>query len=241
MEEEHEEKLTQLLDTFVIRLEGGSQEDAAAFISGQAGTEGDDAASDPPLRSPRTASIFFKALPPSVTRAEMAQLCSRYPGFLRVALAEPPGAGADRRWARRGWATFQRGTKVREICFSLNGTKLRGWDLTPVLNKDLTKRIRAGAITADNKEGVSVSLHDRRHVRGDLKLVTRLVASLDNRRGLWQPEEGTAADGAASGEATAAAVEAAAAGAAVLGGNPLLKSVQDYLVEEVRTGMCICT
>ena len=207
LDEEQEERLTQLLDIFVIRLEGGSQTDVDAFL-GQAAAENvaTDAA-EAQVKSPRTSSIFFKALPPSVTRAELAGLCGRYPGFIRVAIAEP--AITDRRMARRGWATFTRSAKVREICFSMVGSRLRGWELAPVINKDLTKRIRAAAAVGYPSGSGDVSLHDRRVVRSDLRLASKLVAGLDSRRGLW-PE---------GGEGVA--------------GNPLLRSVQDYLVEEV--------
>jgi hypothetical protein len=210
LDEDHEEMLIRLLDIFVIHLEGGTQADIEGFFnqSDVANAGASDAPDVQQHKSPRTSSIFFKALPPSVTRAELSSICARYPGFIRVAIAEP--AVTDRRMARRGWATFQRGAKVREICFSLNGMRLRGWELNPVLNKDLTKRIRAAAESGKSAEGAArVSLHDRRVVRSDLALACRLIAGLDKRRGLWQEEEG--------GE----------------GENPLLKSVQDHLVEEV--------
>ncbi len=251
MEEENEEKLTQLLDIFVIRLEGGDEADIEAFLNHTADN------GETQAKSPRTASIFFKALPASVTRAELTALCSRYPDLLRVAIAEPAGPGADRRWARRGWATFRRGAKVREICFSLNGTRLRGWELAPVLNKDLTKRIRPAAGGICNN-GAVVSLYDRRVVRSDLRLAAKLVTGLDSRRGLWQAESGAGGsavggavvrDDAVAGSAgDAVAVEAVnaksgsgveveaapfAAGVEQLSGNPLLKGIQDFLVEEV--------
>jgi hypothetical protein len=261
MEEDNEEKLTQLLDIFVIRLEGGDQADIEAFLNH---TAAGDAGGETQMKSPRTASIFFKALPASVTRAELTALCSRYPDLLRVAIAEPAGPGADRRWARRGWATFRRGAKVREICFSLNGTRLRGWELAPVLNKDLTKRIRPAAAGCVCNNGAVVSLYDRRVVRSDLRLAAKLVTGLDSRRGLWQAESGAAGsaaggavvrEDAVAGSAVEAApveavnaksgsgveVEAApfAAGVEHLSGNPLLKGIQDFLVEEVSNAQLI--
>jgi hypothetical protein len=258
MEEDNEEKLTQLLDIFVIRLEGGDQTDIEAFLNHTVDN------GETQAKSPRTASIFFKALPASVTRAELTALCSRYPDLLRVAIAEPAGPGADRRWARRGWATFRRGAKVREICFSLNGTRLRGWELAPVLNKDLTKRIRpAAAAGGICNNGAVVSLYDRRVVRSDLRLAAKLVTGLDSRRGLWQAESGAGGsavggaavrDDAVAGSAgDAVAVEAVAkngsgveaeaapfaAGPGQLSGNPLLKGIQDFLVEEVSNTQII--
>ncbi len=261
MEEDNEEKLTQLLDIFVIRLEGGDQADIEAFLYHTAA--GDNGETQ--VKSPRTASIFFKALPASVMRAELTALCSRYPDLLRVAIAEPAGPGADRRWARRGWATFRRGAKVREICFSLNGTRLRGWELAPVLNKDLTKRIRpAAAASGICNNGAVVSLYDRRVVRSDLRLAAKMVTGLDSRRGLWQAESGAggpaaggaavrddAVAGSAGGAVTVEAVEGKSgsgvkveaapftAGVEQLSGNPLLKGIQDFLVEEVTNTQII--
>ncbi len=262
MEEDNEEKLTQLLDIFVIRLEGGDQADIEAFLNH---TATGDAGGETQAKSSRTASIFFKALPASVTREELTALCSRYPDLLRVAIAEPAGPGADRRWGRRGWATYRRGAKVREICFSLNGTRLRGWELAPVLNKDLTKRIRPAAAGGICNNGAVVSLYDRRVVRSDLRLAAKLVTGLDSRRGLWQAESGAGGPAAVGGAAVRddavagsagdpVAVEAVnaksgsgveaeaasfAAGVQQLSGNPLLKGIQDFLVEEVSNTQII--
>jgi hypothetical protein len=66
----------------------------------------------------------------------------RYPGFLRAAIT----ADADPRthFSRRCWLSFERqgAKKIREICFALNNVPVKGFDLAPLVNKDLTRRIR---------------------------------------------------------------------------------------------------
>jgi len=50
------------------------------------------------------------------------QMCKRYPGFLRVAIADPQ---PERRWFRRGWVTFERQVNIKEICWNLNNIRVR--------------------------------------------------------------------------------------------------------------------
>jgi len=40
-------------------------------------------------------------------------MCKRFPGFLRVAIADPQ---PERRWFRRGWVSFERQVNIKEIC-----------------------------------------------------------------------------------------------------------------------------
>lgn len=49
------------------------------------------------------------------------QMCKRYPGFLRVAIADPQ---PERRWFRRGWVTFERQVNIKEICWNLNNIRV---------------------------------------------------------------------------------------------------------------------
>lgn len=49
------------------------------------------------------------------------QMCKRYGGFLRVALADPV---AERRWFRRGWVTFRREVNIKDICWNLNNIRV---------------------------------------------------------------------------------------------------------------------
>ena len=84
-------------------------------------------------------------------------MCKRYPGFLRAAIADPQ---PERRWFRRGWITFERDVKIKEICYSLNNIRLRDFELGPIVNRDLSRRIRT-------VNGITV---DRKVVRNDIKL-----------------------------------------------------------------------
>lgn len=49
------------------------------------------------------------------------QECKKFPGFLRLSISE---AQADRKFARRGWATYERTVPIREICWALNSVKV---------------------------------------------------------------------------------------------------------------------
>ena len=82
-------------------------------------------------------SIFLRNLAPTITKVEVEALCRRYEGFLRSAIADP---APDRRWFRRGWVTFKRDVKIKDICFNLNNTRLRDCELGPIVNRDLTRR-----------------------------------------------------------------------------------------------------
>ena len=85
----------------------------------------------------KTSSIFLRNLAPTITKVEVEALCRRYEGFLRSAIADP---APDRRWFRRGWVTFKRDVKIKDICFNLNNTRLRDCELGPIVNRDLTRR-----------------------------------------------------------------------------------------------------
>lgn len=43
---------------------------------------------------------------------------------------------------RRGWVTFKRNVNIKEICWNLNNLRLRDTELQPIVNKDLTRRVR---------------------------------------------------------------------------------------------------
>ena len=70
----------------------------------------------------KVTSIFLRNLSPTITKQEVEAMCRRYPGFLRAAIADP---SPDRRWFRRGWVTFERDIKIKDICFNLNNIRLR--------------------------------------------------------------------------------------------------------------------
>ncbi|KRZ10421.1 Serrate RNA effector molecule -like protein [Trichinella zimbabwensis] len=92
-----------------------------------------------PLLLHKTSSIFLRNLAPTITKQELEALFKRYPGFLRVALAEPL---PDRRFYRRGWVSFRRDVNVKEICWKISNIRLRDCDLGAIVNRDLSRRIR---------------------------------------------------------------------------------------------------
>lgn len=129
MEEKNAETLVELLDTCVATLEGGHTESG----------KGEDS-SIHWADHYKTTSVFLSCLHPSITRAELESTANKFPGFLRLALSEPDPA---KQFTRKCWISFQRTAKIREICFSLNSMKIREHELKPVVNKDLSKRVRS--------------------------------------------------------------------------------------------------
>ena len=94
--------------------------------------EEDGVIGDKPRALHRTSSIFLRNLPPTVTKVEVEAMCNKYPGFLRSAIADP---APDRRWFRRGWVTFKREVKIKDICYNLNNIRLRECELGPIVNR----------------------------------------------------------------------------------------------------------
>ncbi|KAG0418593.1 hypothetical protein HPB47_004743, partial [Ixodes persulcatus] len=114
------------------KVEGEEEEDKEAKVDkkegkGEEGEEkkGEDSKGRPrPLH--RTCSIFLRNLAPTITKLEVEAMCKRYPGFLRVAIADPQ---AERRFFRRGWVTFERTVNIKEICWNLNNIRTSTDDL----------------------------------------------------------------------------------------------------------------
>ena len=152
---EESSKLEAFLDQVVAKLEHREED-----------KEGDDGLH-------KTSSIFLKTLPANITREELEEICKKFPGFLRVCLSDPVPA---KKWQRKAWVTFKENTKVREICYSLNNTKIRGCELSSLVNKPLSQRIRS----------VPVLNCDGKVARGHILLASKIVANLDLQRGLWQ-------------------------------------------------------
>ncbi|XP_053271802.1 serrate RNA effector molecule homolog [Pleuronectes platessa] len=119
-----------------------------------------------------TTSLFIRSIPPEVSKEEITALCRRYPGFLRVALSDPQ---PERRFFRRCWVTFDRGVNIKETCWNLQNIRLRDCELSPVVNRDLCRRVRT----------VNGLTHHKPVVRNDIRLSARLVHSLDQRGELW--------------------------------------------------------
>ncbi|XP_040271269.1 serrate RNA effector molecule homolog isoform X2 [Bufo bufo] len=121
----------------------------------------------------KTCSLFIRNVAPNISKAEITALCKRYPGFLRVALSDPQ---PERRFLRKGYVTFDRGVNIKEICWNLQNIRLRECELSPVVNRELSWRIRH----------VSGITQHRPVLRNDIKLAARLIHALDERGQLWK-------------------------------------------------------
>merc|ERR1712051_260737 len=142
-------------------------------------------------------------------KQEVEAMCKRYPGFLRAAIADPQ---PERRWFRRGWITFERDVKIKEICYSLNNIRLRDFELGPIVNRDLSRRIRT-------VNGITV---DRKVVRNDIKLAAKIITNLDQKWNSWQkPQENRDINDAK-----------ASVDMGIISNNPILNNITDYLIEE---------
>lgn len=169
----------------------------------------------------RTSSIFLRNLAPSITKAEIEAVCTRFSGYLRVAIADPL---VERRWYRRGWITFTRDVNIKEICWSLNNQRLRDCEMGAIVNRDLSRRVRpANGITAH-----------KQIVRADIKLCAKIAMNLDERFKLWSEtnaEEPMNVDGQSSGaDAPTNGNNSTTYG--FNSKNPVLQNITDYLIEE---------
>ena len=104
LDETHEPKIVELMDTFVLKLEDAPQADIDKWIQNT-----EDERVKETLKTPRTSSIFLKTVHPSVTKSELERVCKKYPGFLRIAISEPV---SEKNWFRRAWLTYLRHSKV---------------------------------------------------------------------------------------------------------------------------------
>lgn len=165
----------------------------------------------------RTSSIFLRNLAPSITKAEIEAVCTRFSGYLRVAIADPL---VERRWYRRGWITFTRDVNIKEICWSLNNQRLRDCEMGAIVNRDLSRRVRpANGITAHKQV-----------VRSDIKLCAKIILNLDERFRLWPetPSDDStpfdrAGESSANGNTSTYGIKSK---------NPVLQNITDYLIEE---------
>ncbi|XP_044731572.1 serrate RNA effector molecule homolog [Chrysoperla carnea] len=160
---------------------------------------------EPPRALHKTTSIFLRNLAPTITRQEVEAMCSRYSGFLRVALADPQ---PERRWLRRGWVTFTRNANIKEICWNLNNIRLRDCELGAIVNRDLSRRIRqVNGITAHKQV-----------VRSDIRISAKVALHLDGKVNLWVDENNPKTNQEQS--------------FGLDSNNPVLKNITDYLIEE---------
>lgn len=123
----------------------------------------------------KTFSLFMRSVTPNISRADIAAVCKRFAGYLRVALSDP---SPDRKFYRRGWITFDRSVNIKEICWDLNNIRVKDVELSPVVNRDLSRRVRSvsGATTA------------KQVIRDDIKLAAKLIRELDKRAALYEKE-----------------------------------------------------
>jgi len=156
MDENHQEQLVQLMDKVVVLLEGGTEEDLSRELH-------------------KTTSVFLNNLHPTITKAEIQEVASKFPGYLRVALSEPD---PNNKFSRKCWISFNREAKIREICFSLNSRKIRDQELKAVVNKDLSKRIRT----------VETAVNDPQVMEANVEKAVEVVRTLDRRGGLYSEE-----------------------------------------------------
>ena len=116
----------------VVLLEGGT-EDVYEDITSE------DNINDASKQIHKTTSIFLNNLHPNIKRTDIEEVVKKFPGYMRLAMSEPDHSN---KFVRKCWISFQRDAKIREICFGLNNVKIREQDLKPLVNKDLSKRVR---------------------------------------------------------------------------------------------------
>ena len=164
-----------------------------------------------PLLLHKTTSIFFRNLPPNITREEVKAVCSKIPGFLRLCLAEPQ---IERKFFRRGWATFRNNVPIKKIIFGMQQLSFHNANCGAIQNRDLTRRIRWANGLASHMDTI----------RADLRCAAKIIYNLDKQRGLWITEK-IESDQQESQLTTTFAEDSR---------NPLLQNITDYLVEEAN-------
>jgi hypothetical protein len=191
LQADNAQQIELLLDSFVAHLEDPDREGLLL--------EPDDPKRDILCK---TRSLYLSTVHPEIKNEELLGVLKKYPGYLRMCLSDP---SPETRWKRRGWATFTREAKIKEICFNLSNIRLKESELSPVLNKDLSRRIRS----------VQAVCNDKAVLRSCLQVANQLVNKLDTKWGLWdvKPNE--------------------LLGGTIESGNPLLVNIAEYLVEEM--------
>lgn len=170
LDETNQDKLIELMDKIVVLLEGGSEEDIEEMIANKNNCE------ETKKQIHKTTSIFLSNLHPSITKLEIETIAKKFPGYMRLALSEPD---QNNKFARKCWLTFERNAKIREICFGLNNMKIREHDLKPVVNKDLSKRIRI----------VDKPSTDSKVAELSITTCEKLIKVLDKKAGLFDEDE----------------------------------------------------
>jgi len=126
LESRNEEQLIQLMDKVVVLLEDKTLEEYETAENSE--------------HLHKTTSIFLNNLSPKIKKSDIEEVAKKFPGFMRLALSE---ADVNNKFLRKCWISYDRTAKIREICYGVTNSKIKEHDLKPVVNKDLSKRIRA--------------------------------------------------------------------------------------------------
>ena len=118
----------------------------------------------------------MRTIQANVSRNDLIGVCKRYPGFLRIAMSEP---SPERRYYRRAWATFSHNVNIKDICWNLSNIRVKDVELNPVVNRDVSNRIRP-------VNGVTCS---PMAAQLDVKFALKLVRKLDEKHQLYMKEE----------------------------------------------------
>ncbi|KAL7982942.1 hypothetical protein Chor_013548 [Crotalus horridus] len=125
---------------FRVATDKKPKEEPAGPKDGEGSPKGKEKEGEPKPRAlHKTCSLFVRNIAPNIPQAEIVAFFKRYPGFMRVALSDPQ---PERRFFRRGWVTFDRTVNIKEICWNLQNIRLRDCELSPGVNRDLTRRVR---------------------------------------------------------------------------------------------------
>ena len=151
----------------MVLIEGGFEQDYEEAVANE---------NDATKQLHKTNSVFLNNLHPSIKRSELEDACRKFPGYMRLALSEPD---VNNKFVRKCWISFERNTKIREICFGLNNIKIRDHDLKPLVNKDLSKRIRV----------VDWPSCDPSVIRLSVEKCGSIIRYLDKRSGLYDEAE----------------------------------------------------
>jgi len=93
-----------------------------------------------------------------------------------------------------------------EICWNLNNVRLRDTELGPIVNRDLSRRVRT----------VNGITPHKTIVRNDIRLAAKVIQHLDEKWNLWDEDK----------------QQPQKESYGVYSTNPVLKNITDYLIEE---------
>lgn len=124
----------------------------------------------------KAAALCLRHLDPTVTRAEIEDVCcDAHGGFMRVYFTDPD---PQHNWRRHCVASFWHNANLKKVLWVLRGKKLHGKPLMVFEYRDFTKRI-------DLVDGLAA---DKSVVLRDIQLCKSLIEYLDRKNGLWIDE-----------------------------------------------------